>query len=317
MSEAVHKLALVTGGAGFIGSHLVGELIAQGYRVRVLDNFSSGKKSNLAGLNPSEIELIEGDIRDKDLTDKATEGSSRVFHLAGLASVPMSQEDPELCLDVNGVGTLNVISSSAKHKVKRLVYASTSAVYGDLPAPHIESLNPKPDTPYAAIKLLGENLAYFFFRQKGLSSVSLRYFNVYGPRQSADGPDSGVIPLFIRALKSGNPPIVYGDGAQTRDFVHVKDVARATFLAALSPKAQGVYNIASGTPIGINELLSLLKTLYPNRFLPPLHAPARSADPSSSFASVLRAKEDLNFEAMVPLAEGLSELIREAKGDAS
>lgn len=315
MSTDFDKLALVTGGAGFIGSHLTEELLSQGFRVRVLDNFSSGRLSNLSGVKAS-IELIEGDIRDKDLIDKVMNGVSYVFHLAGLASVPMSQEDPELCLDINGSGTLNIISSSSKHKIKRLVYASTSAVYGDIPAPHREDSAPRPDTPYAAVKLLGENLLFFYERQRGLSSVCLRYFNVYGPRQSADGPDSGVIPLFVRAIKREEAPIVYGDGEQTRDFIHVKDVAKATILAATVPKASGIYNVATGIPVSINELISLLSKLDPKRLLPPVHAPSRSADPPSSFASVQKAREELSFTAMIPLLEGLGELI-EGAGDES
>jgi nucleoside-diphosphate-sugar epimerase len=301
---------LVTGGAGFIGSHLVEELINRGNKVRVLDNLSSGSKANLLSISLS-VDLVVGDIRDKEIVNSSMKDIDYVFHLAGLASVPMSQEDPELCLDINGHGTLNVLKAASDHKVKRLVYASTSAVYGDLPAPHDENTVPHPNTPYAAVKLLGENFALFFQEQKGLKTVCLRYFNVYGPRQSPDGPDSGVIPLFILAFKKGESPVIYGDGTQTRDFIHVKDVVRATILASTSQNAGGVYNIATGEPVSINSLTNALFNLSPKDYKEPNHAKPRPGDPSKSYANITKAKEDLNFVAQIPLAQGLKELFEE------
>jgi UDP-glucose 4-epimerase len=308
MVDVSQTTVLVTGGAGFIGSHLSETLLAQGFKVRILDNLSSGKHENIKDIS-SQVELIVGDIRDKAAVYSAVKGASLVFHLAGLASVPMSQEDPALCLAINGEGTLNVLGAAAFHKVKRLVYASTSAVYGDLTGPHDESLAPRPNTPYAAVKLLGENFALFYEEQKGLHTVSLRYFNVYGPRQSPDGPDSGVIPLFVAALKKREAPTVYGDGAQTRDFIHVRDVVRATILASIAPNASGVYNIGQGMAVSINSLLATLASLLPGGLLKPRHLPLRAGDTLHSWATVERAKKDLAFDPEVSLRAGLAELL--------
>ncbi|MDR1314548.1 MAG: SDR family NAD(P)-dependent oxidoreductase [Deltaproteobacteria bacterium] len=299
--------ALVTGGAGFIGSHLTEELAKTGMNVRVLDDLSSGARRNLAGVM-DRIEFIEGDIRDMDAVRRASSGCGTVFHLAGLASVPMSQEAPGLCLDVNGAGTLNVFSAAAEGGAERIVYASTSAVYGDLAPPHREDMLPAPDNPYAAAKLLGEHLG-LFYQRKGLRSVSLRYFNVYGPRQTPDGPDSGVIPRFVAAALRGESPVIYGDGAQTRDFVHVDDVVRATMLAASKSGASGTYNVGSGRPVSIAELAFMLKALRPGAFRDPSFAPERQGDPARSWADVSRAASDLDFRASVPLSEGLAGLL--------
>ncbi|MDR2350163.1 MAG: NAD-dependent epimerase/dehydratase family protein [Deltaproteobacteria bacterium] len=308
MTTETRSRVLVTGGAGFIGSHLAEGLLAAGNEVRVLDDLSSGKEENLARIS-GDVEFVLGDVRDGAAVDFCLEGVDAVFHLAGLASVPMSREDPGLCLSVNGRGTLNVLDSAAKHKVKRLVYASTSAVYGDLPAPHDdESPAPKPDTPYAAVKYLGENLALFYKQDRKLDTVVLRYFNVYGPRQSADGPDSGVIPLFMEAHLNGESPVVHGDGTQTRDFVHVGDVVSATMSAGFSKKASGVYNVSSGEPVSINRLLETFARLFPGNPLPPRFVPARPGDPPASLGTTARAERDLSFRASISLEEGLRDL---------
>jgi UDP-glucose 4-epimerase len=307
MSNGKGITALVTGGAGFIGSHLAEELALRGARVRVLDDLSSGTVDNLSAFR-DRIEFVEADIRDRSAVLGAARGCSVVFHLAGLASVPMSREDPRLCLDVNGAGTLNVFEAAAECGAGRIVYASTSAVYGDLPAPHSEDMSPSPDSPYAAVKLLGEHLG-LFYRGRGLEAVSLRYFNVYGPRQTPDGPDSGVIPRFVSAARKGESPVVYGDGLQTRDFVHVKDVVRATILASERPGASGAYNVATGRPVSIAELAGLLASLRPGAFPEPEHGPERPGDPARSWASVDRARDGLGFAASVPLAEGLAGLL--------
>ncbi|MDR2612594.1 MAG: NAD-dependent epimerase/dehydratase family protein [Deltaproteobacteria bacterium] len=308
MTHGADPITLVTGGAGFIGSHLAEELARRGRRVRVLDDFSSGSEANLAAVQDM-IEVVRGDVRDLACVKRAAEGASTVFHLAGLASVPLSQEDPRLCLDVNGAGTLNVFSAAAAAGARRLVYASTSAVYGDLAPPHAESLLPSPNTPYAAVKLLGEHLGLFFESHHGLRSVSLRYFNVYGPRQTPDGPDSGVIPLFVEAARRGERPVIYGDGSQTRDFVHVEDVVRATVLAAESPDASGCYNVATGRPVSISELARLLGSLRPGAFPAPGFAPSRSGDPPESWADAAKAERELGFRASFPLREGLEGLL--------
>ncbi|MDR2460270.1 MAG: SDR family NAD(P)-dependent oxidoreductase [Deltaproteobacteria bacterium] len=308
MVKSIPETALVTGGAGFIGSHLCEALLKEGKRVRILDNLSSGKWENL-GKIASQTELIVGDIRDKTDVYAAVKGAAKVFHLAGLASVHMSQEDPALCLAINGMGTLNVLEACAYHKVQRLVYASTSAVYGDLPGPHDEAQVPKPNTPYAAVKLLGENLALFFEEQKGLRTISLRYFNVYGPRQSPKGPDSGVIPLFVLAGKKGEAPQVYGDGKQTRDFINVRDAVRAAILASEAKMARGVYNIGTGVAVTIETLLETLSEVM-GGLKAPQYLPARPGDTLHSWAAMERAKKDLAFNPEISLPLGLKEVLK-------
>jgi UDP-glucose 4-epimerase len=311
MTPDKRNQVLVTGGAGFIGSHLVEALLRRGDRVRVLDNLSSGSLANLPP-ESEDLEFILGDIRERPLLRNVMAGVRVVYHLAAMASVPMSLTDPGLCLAINGEGTLKVFEEAASAAARRLVYASTSAVYGDLPGPHGEGLAPRANTPYAALKLLGENLAIFFQEQRGLDTVSLRYFNVYGPRQSPDGPDSGVIPRFIRQLSLGEPAVIYGDGEQTRDFIHVLDVVEATILAGCSKDARGVYNIATGAPVSINRLASLLKDLCPGS-RDPGHLPTRPGDPEHSWGTVERAERDLGFAPRIGLAEGLRLLLEEKR----
>jgi UDP-glucose 4-epimerase len=308
MTDATRETALVTGGAGFIGSHLTEGLVRGGWRVRILDDLSSGTEANLSGV-PGGADLERGDVRDPGAVWRCMAGCSVVFHLAGLASVPMSVEDPRLSLDVNGFGTLNVLSAASEAGILKVVYASTSAVYGDLPAPHGEGMTPAPDSPYAAAKLLGEHLGTFYLRSRGLRTVSLRYFNVYGPRQAPDGPDPGVIPRFVSAALAGRAPVIYGDGSQTRDFVHVDDVVRATMLAASSPSASGPYNVATGRPVSISELAGLVAGAVPGGAPAPVRGPARSGDPARSWAMVDRARDELGFTAGVGLAEGVRGLM--------
>ncbi|MDR1487477.1 MAG: SDR family NAD(P)-dependent oxidoreductase [Deltaproteobacteria bacterium] len=300
-------LIVVTGGAGFIGSHLVEALVKERFRVRVLDDLSSGKLSNLSQVEKS-MEFHQADVRDQKQVENIIAGAKVVYHLAGMSSVPQSLNDPKLCLEINGQGTLNVFEASAKGGVERLVYASSSAVYGDLPSPHVETMTPQPNTPYAAIKLLGEHLGLFYSRSFNVKTICLRYFNVYGPRQSPDGADAGVIPIFVKALSEGRPAVVFGSGRQTRDFIHVRDVVRATMSAgSVIEPSDGVFNVAAGQAISINELLQLMKRIFPDA-LEPLHAPAREGDPIDSAAIIDEAKNILGFEASISLAEGLAEL---------
>ncbi|MDR2339238.1 MAG: NAD-dependent epimerase/dehydratase family protein [Deltaproteobacteria bacterium] len=308
MKTAKIGLALVTGGAGFIGSHLSEGLLRLGYGVRVLDNLSSGSLGNLEGAMGKGLEFVQGDILDRALVGEACQGATHVFHLAAMASVPQSLADPLNCLSVNGEGTLNVFEGAAAASARRLVFASTSAVYGDLPGPHGEWLATRADTPYAACKLLGENFAAYYREHRGLPTVSLRYFNVYGPRQSFDGPDSGVIPKFIGMILAGEAPLIHGDGDQTRDFIHVLDVVAATIVAGTREGASGVYNVATGTPVRINDLSKLLMGLCPGS-KEPAYLPPRPGDPLQSWGSVERAAADLGFKPRIPLAEGLKGLL--------
>jgi UDP-glucose 4-epimerase len=276
--------------------------------VAVLDDFSSGSPQNLSGLE-NQVELFEGDVRDRALLARILKGKDAVFHLAGMASVPLSQEKPDLCLEINGQGTLNVFSASEEAGVRRLVFASSSAVYGDLPSPHGESMNPRPNTPYAAMKMLGENLGLYFASRGKLSAVSLRYFNVYGPRQSSEGPDAGVLPLFVQALREGKAARLYGDGSQTRDFIQVRDAVKATLLAAHMPLSGcAVFNVGSGREASLREVLAILSELWPGLAEPEIF-PSRQGDPLHSRALVGKAREGLGFEASISLYDGLKELL--------
>jgi UDP-glucose 4-epimerase len=313
--------ALVTGAAGFIGSHLVEALLENGWTVRALDDLSGGKPENLdrarALAAPGRLEFRRGDVRDFRLVSSLVSGAETVFHLAGMVSAPQSQLEPELCLDVNGRGTLNVMRAAAAAEIGRLVYASSSAVYGDLPAPQSEDQSPKPNTPYAAMKLLGENLGLFYRESSPLITVSLRFFNVYGPRQSPDGPDSGVIPIFAQALKESRSPVIFGDGAQTRDFVHVDDAVRAALLASrATDPGDGVFNVATGRGTTVAELADLMRRLAPGA-PEPIFAPPRPGDPVHSAGRPDKAAEKLGFSASTTLSEGLSDLLRSAEAGGS
>ncbi|MDR2386952.1 MAG: NAD-dependent epimerase/dehydratase family protein [Deltaproteobacteria bacterium] len=308
--EKIDQPVLVTGGAGFIGSHLVEALVNQGLKVRVLDNLSGGKLANLSKVSGAKefFEFIKGDIRDRDLLENVLGGVGLVFHLAAMSSVPRSQLEPSLCLEINGQGSLNLMELAAKLGVKRLVYASSSAVYGTLPAPHGEDLAPSPDSPYAVVKLMVEHLGRYFYESTGLETISLRFFNVYGPRQTASGSEAGVIPIFFEALKNNQAPLIYGNGRQTRDFIHVADVVRALILAAqVKDPGPSLFNVGTGRADSILELLSLIKERFPGS-PPPLHGPARLGDPLQSVASMERARAFLNFQAQVGLREGLSDI---------
>ena len=299
--------ALVTGGAGFIGSHLVRALTAQGVQVRVVDNLSSGSLDNLESVLP-EVEFVEGDIRDEGLMARAAQGVSVVYHEAAIASVPLSMERPDLVHAVNAGGTLTVLEAARRTGVRRLVYAASSAVYGNDPRlPKREDMPPDPQSPYAAAKHAGELYAQVHYRAFGLETVCLRYFNVFGPGQSPRSQYAAVIPAFLAAVLSGRTPVVYGDGGQTRDFVFVEDVVRANLAAAAAgPEACGrCFNVAGGRPVSLNDLLSELGALL-GRDIRPEHAPERAGDIRHSYASVDLARQVLRWEPQVPLRQGLA-----------
>jgi nucleoside-diphosphate-sugar epimerase len=302
---------LVTGGAGFIGSNLVQALLADGKKVRVLDNFLTGKRGNLAGLSETygdAFELVEGDLRNLEATRRAVEGAAYVLHQGALPSVPRSVADPVLSNEINVGGTLNLLVAARDAGVKRVVYAASSSAYGDTPElPKRESMATNPKSPYAAQKLAGEQYMRIFHEVYGVETISLRYFNVFGPKQDPESTYAAVIPRFITAVLSGAPPTIYGDGLQTRDFSYIDNVVRANILACDAPReACGrVINIACGERV---SLLAILEVLYElaDRRLSPRFEPARAGDVRDSLADISLAKELLGYEPVVPFPEGLS-----------
>jgi nucleoside-diphosphate-sugar epimerase len=301
---------VVTGGCGFIGSHLVESLAADGHAVRIFDNLSSGREQNIAACR-SRIELIRGDVRDLPAVRAALRGADYVFHEAALVSVVESVARSGECHEINVTGTRNVLTAAREAGVKRVVLASSAAVYGnDPPLPKREGMQLRPMSPYAVSKAANEECAAAFATQHGLPTVCLRYFNVYGPRQDARSPYAGVISRFAAALLAGRRPTVYGDGRQTRDFVFVRDIVRANILAATRAGVGGgaVFNIATGRPVSLLDILALLRELTGSAAEPEF-AEARAADIRHSAADVSAARAALGFEAAVALREGLPELL--------
>lgn len=302
-------ICLVTGGAGFIGSHLVESLIAQGRRVRVLDDFSTGLRGNLAHLKPAP-ELVEGDVADAVAVQRAAQGVSIIFHLAALASVQRSVEAPADTHRVCATGTLHVLDAARRTGVRRVVYAASSSAYG-IPADDVQTENDpiQPLSPYAAAKLAGELYAQSFTAAFGLETVRLRFFNIFGPRQRADSPYSGVIALFAAALSAGRTPTVYGDGLQSRDFTFVSDVVQALTRAAEKPGVSGrVYNIGTGRSTSVLDLIAALNRQL-GTSITPRHAPARAGDVRHSRADISAARRDLGYEPAVRFEDGLAQTL--------
>jgi UDP-glucose 4-epimerase len=299
------EVCLVTGGAGFIGSHLVEALTAAGRRVRVLDDLSTGVRGNLAHVQPAP-EFIEGDVADPATVKPAVAGTNVVYHLAALASVAKSVEAPEQTHRVCATGTLNVLDAARRAGVRRVVYAASSSAYG-VPVGEVQSeADPVMAlSPYAAAKLAGELYAESFTNSLGLETVRLRFFNVYGPRQRADSPYSGVIALFAAALSAGRTPVVHGDGLQSRDFVYVGDVVQALMRAAAAPGVAGrVFNVGTGRQITVLDLIATLNSLL-GKSIVPQHGPARAGDVRHSRADISRIRKELGFEPTVAFEEGL------------
>ena len=296
---------LVTGGAGFIGSHLVEHFQGRA-RVRVLDNLASGFSSNLEGLPH---EFIQGSILDDDCLRRAMQGVDYVFHLAAMVSVPESMQKPVECNETNTTGTLRVLAAAARAGVKKLVFSSSAAIYGNNPAvPKNEALLPEPESPYAITKLDGEFYCRMFARESGLPTVCLRYFNVFGPRQNPRSAYAAAVPIFIdRALKH-EPMVIHGDGGQTRDFIFVKDVAAANAHFALHSPATGVFNVAGGKSITIQALAEDIRRLTGSRS-EIIHAPARAGDVKHSLADTSRARA-AGFVPATPFAEALPATLR-------
>lgn len=297
--------SLVTGGAGFIGSHLVEALLARGDKVRVLDNFSTGKEENLADFL-EQVELIRGDLLNEADLKRAVNGMDNVFHQAAFVSVPQSLEEPDRCFEVNVTGTNRLLSISRDEGVKRVILASSAAVYGENPTvPLSENINPEPLSPYAASKRIGEIYAHLFTSQLDLDVTALRYFNVYGPRQNPASDYAAVIPIFIKKLLDEEQPVIYGDGLQSRDFIYVGDVVQANLLAAKSNQAQGqVINICSGQETNLHNLVDYMAEIF-NREIQPTYQEVRPGDIYRSLGDPSLARELLGFQPGTGLAEGL------------
>ena len=301
---------LVTGGAGFIGSNLAEELIRQGARVTIIDDLSTGYRENLEEIE-GDFDFVDGDINDDAALTRAIEGAEIVFHQAALPSVPRSVENPaethRVCVD----GTFNLLVKAKSGGVKRFIYAASSSAYGDQPTlPKVETMRPDPLSPYAVAKLVGEYYCNAFYRVYGLETISLRYFNVFGPRQDPGSMYSGVISRFIDFLKTGKPVVIYGDGDQSRDFTYISNVVNANIKGAQTDLGLGeTINVANGERITLNELLEVLKTITNTPDAVADFQPARSGDVKHSQADNRRAVECLGYSEIVGLEEGLRKTI--------
>ncbi len=305
---------LVTGGAGFIGSNIVYELVKRGHRVKVIDNFVAGKRENLEDIL-DKIKLIEGDIRDLGLLRKIIKGCNYVLHQAALRSVPKSMNDPISYSEVNVRGTLNVLIASQEAKVKRVIYASSSSVYGDSrQLPQNERQNPQPISPYAATKLAGEHYCKVFSKAYGLETVSLRYFNVFGPKQSLESEYAVVIPKFITSMLKDERPPIHGDGKQTRDFTYIENVAEANLRAATCKGVSGeVLNVACGKSYSVLELVKFLNQIL-NKNIEPYFTAPRPGDVKHTLADTTKMKKLLGLNPKVDFVEGLKKTVKWFKG---
>lgn len=297
---------LVTGAAGFIGSHIVETLLQEGHEVRALDNFATGHRHNIEPFL-NDIEFIEGDIRDTETCKRACAHVDYVSHQAALGSVPRSIEDPQTSHDVNATGTLNMLVAARDAGVKSFVFAASSSAYGDTPTlPKQEDMPPRPMSPYAITKGMGEQYCKVFSDLYGLNTVALRYFNIFGPRQDPKGPYAAVIPKFIQLLQAGGTPTMNGDGEHTRDFTFVANAVQANLKACENAaRAKGqVMNIACGERISLNELYAII-TEHMGISKPPIFGPPRAGDVRDSLADISRAKELIGYEPTVTYQEGL------------
>jgi UDP-glucose 4-epimerase len=298
------SLVLVTGGGGFIGSNLVRALLERGDEVRVLDNFSTGSRTNLTDLD---VEIVEGELRSYERVHNAVRGTEVVYHLGALGSVPRSVQDPLTSSAVNIEGTLNVLLAARDEQVRRVVFSSSSSVYGSTGAlPRTEEMAPDPISPYGVAKLAAERYCISFSRvYESLETVVLRYFNVFGPRQSPHSQYAAVVPLFLTAIANGEPITIYGDGEQSRDFTYISNVVDATMRAAESAGANGhIFNVAAGQPASVNELADLIGRIL-GKPVEKLFAPPRPGDVRDSWADVTAANDALGYKLLMPLEEGL------------
>ncbi len=297
-------ISLVTGGAGFIGSHIARALLERGDKVRVLDNFSTGKRDNITGLD---VEVIEGDIRDLATLTASLVDVDLVFHQAAFVSVPASMDDPLACLDPNVNGTAMLLDAARRAGIQRLTFASSAAVYGEADAfPLTEEVPPEPYlSPYAASKRIDEIYAQLFTQSFGLEVTALRYFNVYGPRQAPDSQYAAAVPIFISRMMAGKEVTIHGDGGQTRDLIYVGDVARANLMAAANPAAAGgIFNICTGRETRIIDLVENLAEIFPDAPAP-VFGPPRTGDIYRSVGSAQKAKKAFGFESQTNLFDGM------------
>jgi UDP-glucose 4-epimerase len=302
---------LVTGGAGFIGSHITRALLQQGANVRILDNFSSGKRDNLKGLD---VEIIEGDLRDASRVAEAVRGVNIIFHEAAFVSVPESMEKPQECFDVNVTGTSILFEAARKAGVQRAVIASSAAVYGDSTAmPLVEDTPLKQLSPYASSKRVDEMYAELYTNSFGFEVAALRYFNVYGPCQRPDSMYAAAVPIFIRRMLDNKPVTIYGDGGQSRDLVNVKDVVQANLLASQHPQAPGqIFNVCTGVETSLLDLLDILYEIFPSA-PKHVHAEPRAGDIYRSIGTPQKAVDVLGYKPSVTLADGIYEAVEEMK----
>jgi nucleoside-diphosphate-sugar epimerase len=309
LSSPEKPLYIVTGGAGFIGSHLAATLVERGDRVRVIDNFITGNPANISPI-ASRIEFVNADIVDFSAIRPAFEGADVVFHQAAIPSVPRSVAEPRLNHDANINGTFNVLMAARDAKVRRVVYAASSSVYGGTTQlPKTEEMPPAPLSPYAVAKLVGEYYCQVFARTYGMEAVALRYFNVFGPRQDPTSAYSGVISKFITSLLAGERPVIYGDGEQTRDFTYVDHVVDANLRAARVAEANGeIMNIGTGHKLTLNQLLATLQKVIGTNLEPRYEAP-RSSEPRDSQADISRARRIIGYQPFVPFEEGLERTV--------
>jgi len=305
---------LVTGGAGFIGSHIVSALLEQGATVRALDNFSTGKRENIEALTDQfgsqQLEVMEGDVRNASAVGEAVRGIDILFHEAAFVSVAQSMEEPQNCFDINLTGTSLLFDAARKAGVRRGVVASSAAVYGESEAmPLVEETLAQQKSPYAVSKRVNEMYAELFTNEFGFEVVALRYFNVYGPRQRPDSMYAAAVPIFARRLLDGKPITVYGDGGQTRDLINVRDIVRANLIASEHPDVAGkIFNVCTGVETRLLDLLDVLYEMFPNA---PKHefAPPRAGDLYRSVGSPQKAADVMGFQAQVSLADGLKEVV--------
>jgi UDP-glucose 4-epimerase len=302
---------LISGGAGFIGSHIAGALVGQGADVRILDNFSSGKREYLKGLD---VEIFEGDLRDASFVAEAVRGIEIIFHEAAFVSVPESMEKPQECFDVNVTGTSNLFEAARKAAVKRVVVASSAAVYGDSEImPLVEDTPLRQLSPYAVSKRVDEMYAELYTRSFGLEVAALRYFNVYGPRQRPDSMYAAAVPIFIRRMLDNKPITVFGDGGQTRDLINVHDVVQANLIASQHPAAPGqIFNVCTGIETRLLDLLDILYEIFPNAPRH-IHAEPRAGDIYRSIGTPKKAMDILGFKPVVTLASGVKEAVEEMR----